>query len=240
MSVEAVEIGDVIVDVISALAPLIAFFLIFQLLFIKFPRNQLIKLGWGIALTGLGMVLFLEGVYLGFLPLGSEIGRYFGSLLDNWVLVPLGFMMGFIATLAEPAVKVLCYQVEKSSSGFIKYRLLIYTLAFGVGTLVSLGFAKIIYEIDFIYIILPGYLLVIVLLFLSDLDFVAVAFDAGGVATGPMAVSFLMSMAVGVASVQQGGDPLVTGFGLIALIALAPIIFILSLGIIIKHKKKGI
>lgn len=238
MSDGSVSFVEVIVDVASALAPLIAFFLVFQFLYLKFPRNQLVRLGWGIAMTGLGMVLFLEGVYQGFLPLGREIGEYFGALDDRWVLIPLGFIMGFITTLAEPAVRVLCYQVERSSSGSIGYRLLMYTLALGVGTLVALGFAKIIYDVNFLFIIIPGYVLVLALLYLSDRDFIPVAFDAGGVATGPMAVSFLMSMAVGVASVQPGSDPLVSGFGLIALIALAPIIFIMSLGIIMKHKRR--
>jgi hypothetical protein len=230
---------EVAIDVLSALAPLLGFFIVFQFLYLRFPRSQLIKMGWGISLTALGMVLFLEGVYRGFLPLGTEIGEYFGRLEAKWVVIPLGFVMGVITTLAEPAVRVLCYQVEKSSSGSIRYRLLLVTLALGVGVLVALGFAKIIYNVDFLFVILPGYSLALILLYFSDKDFIPVAFDAGGVATGPMAVSFLMSMAVGVATVQPGSDPLVSGFGLIALIALAPIIFIMLLGIIIERKRRN-
>jgi hypothetical protein len=95
---------------------------------------------------------------------------------------------------------------------------------------------KLVYGIPFLYIIVPGYLLVLVLLWLCDKDFIAIAFDSGGVATGPMAVTFLMSMAVGVASAQEGGNPLVDGFGLIAMIALAPIIFVMLLGVYIRFK----
>jgi hypothetical protein len=99
--------------------------------------------------------------------------------------------------------------------------------------------AKIVYSIPFMHIIIPGYLLALILLFLSDKDFIGIAFDAGGVATGPMAVTFLMSMAVGAASAKEGGNPLVDGFGLIAMIALAPIIFVMSLGVLVRLKKGG-
>jgi hypothetical protein len=113
---------------------------------------------------------------------------------------------------------------------------MLYTLSSGVAVFVSIAMAKLVYGIPFLYIIVPGYLLVLVLLWLCDKDFIAIAFDSGGVATGPMAVTFLMSMAVGVASAQEGGNPLVDGFGLIAMIALAPIIFVMLLGVYIRFK----
>ncbi|MDP2217066.1 MAG: DUF1538 family protein, partial [Methanolobus sp.] len=109
------------------------------------------------------------------------------------------------------------------------------TLSISVAVFVSIGMAKLVYGIPFLYIIVPGYLLAIVLMWLSDKDFIAIAFDAGGVATGPMAVTFLMSMAVGVASAQEGRDPVIDGFGMIALIALAPIIFVMLLGVYIRY-----
>lgn len=155
------------------------------------------------------------------------------------ILIALGFPLGFLATFAEPAVRVLCYQVESSSGGYVRSRLMLYTLSVCVAFLVALGMAKIVYGIPFMYIIIPGYLLVLVLLYLSDRDFIGMAFVAGGVATGPMAVTFLMSVAVGAASATGKGYSLADGFGLIALIALAPIIFVMFLGIIIRFKRGG-
>lgn len=227
---------EIVVDVVVAISPILIFFLVFQFLYLKYPLNQMVKLGWGVALTALGMVLFLQGVFMGFLPIGQQIGERFGDFEHKWVIIPIGFVLGFITTLAEPAVRVLCYQVERSSSGYVRYRVLMYVLALAVGSLVAVGMVKIVYDIDFIFIIIPGYILGLGLLYISDRDYIPIAFDAGGVVTGPMAVSFLMPMALGVASVQEGGDPLVNGFGLIALIALAPILFILSLGAIIRWK----
>ncbi|WP_332881529.1 DUF1538 domain-containing protein [Methanosarcina horonobensis] len=194
----------------------------------------MIKLFTGIFFTATGMILFLHGVYSGFFPVGMEIGEFFGNSNKKSLLIPIGFVLGFLATFAEPAVRVLCYQIEESSSGYISSKLMLYTLSSGVAVFVSIAMTKLVYGIPFIYIIVPGYLFVLVLLWFCDKDFIAIAFDSGGVATGPMAVTFLMSMAVGVASVQEGGNPIVDGFGLIAMIALAPIIFVMLLGVYIR------
>jgi hypothetical protein len=235
---EAVEaLTESSLDVLKAIIPLVLFFLVFQVFHLRYPRRHVMRLLFGIALTAIGMVLFLAGVFLGFLPTGQEMGRFFGSYEEGWVLLAVGVLLGFLATYAEPAVRVLCYQVEKASSGYIKSSLMLYTLSLGVAVLVGIGMARIHYGIPILHIVIPGYILAIILLFASDRDFVGISFDAGGVATGPMAVTFLMSVAVGAASVMEGSDPLVDGFGLIALIALAPIIFVLSLGVIIRMRK---
>jgi len=225
------------IDVLQAIIPLVLFFLVFQVFHLRYPRRQVMKLLLGMAFTAVGMVLFLSGVFLGFLPTGQDMGRFFGSYEEKWILISVGVLLGFLATFAEPAVRVLCYQVEKASTGYIKYSLMLYTLSLGVAVLVGIGMARIIYGIPLSYIIIPGYLLAILLLFFSDRDFIGISFDAGGVATGPMAVTFLMAVAIGAASVMEGSDPLVDGFGLIALIALAPIIFVLSLGVLFRLRK---
>ncbi|MEL7665127.1 MAG: DUF1538 domain-containing protein [Methanosarcina mazei] len=236
MSESTEGILSVVVEVSQALIPLVIFFIVFQRLYLKLPRSQLVKLFTGIFFTAIGMILFLYGVYNGFFPIGTEIGEFFGGSDKKSLLIPIGFVLGFLATFAEPAVRVLCYQIEESSSGYISSKLMLYTLSSGVAVFVSIAMAKLVYGIPFLYIIVPGYLLVLVLLWLCDKDFIAIAFDSGGVATGPMAVTFLMSMAVGVASAQEGGNPLVDGFGLIAMIALAPIIFVMLLGVYIRFK----
>lgn len=228
-----------LLDVAQAMLPLLFFFLIFQVLYLRLPRAQVLKFLMGILLTVFGMALFLGGVFLGFFPAGQAMGRFFGQMEPSWILIALGFLLGFLATFAEPAVRILCYQVEASSSGFVRSRVMLYTLSVSVAFLVALGMARIVYGIPFMYIIIPGYLLALILLYFSDKDFIGIAFDAGGVATGPMAVTFLMSMAVGAASATGDGDSLVDGFGLIALIALAPIIFVMSLGILIRLKSGG-
>nr|WP_209618367.1 DUF1538 domain-containing protein [Methanolobus bombayensis] len=225
----------IVLEVFEALVPLIIFFIIFQLLYLKFPSSKLIKLSMGIIMTAAGMILFLYGVYNGFFAVGIEMGYFFGSFEQKWVLIPVGILLGFLATFAEPAVRVLCYQIEKSSSGYIRANLMLYTLSIAVAVFVGIAMAKLVYDIPFIYIVIPAYLLSLLLMWFSDEDYIAIAFDSGGVATGPMAVTFLMSMAVGVASSLGNRDPVIDGFGMIALIALAPIIFVIFLGVYIRH-----
>ncbi|HML25747.1 MAG TPA: DUF1538 domain-containing protein [Methanomethylovorans sp.] len=231
-------ITDITIEVLLALIPIVIFFMFFQLRYLKFPSFEVTKILIGMLMTAIGMIIFLYGVYNGLYPIGFKMGEFFGNLEQIWILIPLGFILGFLATFAEPAVRVLSYQIEKSSSGYIRAKLMLYTLSFGVAVFVAVSMAKIVYGIPFLYIIVPGYLLALVLLWLSDKDFIGIAFDAGGVATGPMAVTFLMSMVVGMASGHSGRDAVIDGFGLIAMIALAPIIFVMLLGIYVKYKRR--
>ncbi|MGB3906938.1 MAG: DUF1538 domain-containing protein [Methanomethylovorans sp.] len=231
-------IVDVTGEVILAIIPILIFFIFFQLRYLKLPSFEVTKVLVGLLITAIGMILFLYGVYNGFYPVGFEIGEFLGSIEQMWILIPIGFVLGFLTAFAEPAVRVLCYQVERSSSGYIRAKLMLYTLSLGVAVFVAIGMAKIVYGIPFLYIITPGYVLALVLLWLSDKDFIGIAFDAGGVATGPMAVSFLMSMLVGMASSHSERDAVVDGFGIVALVALAPIIFIMLLGVYVKYKRR--
>jgi len=158
------------------------------------------------------------------------LGSVIGAMANRWILIPIGFILGFVATLAEPAVRILCRQVEKSSSGYIRGFIVMYTLCLAVGLFIALGMTRIVYGIPFYYLIIPGYILAIILMFLSKPSFTAIAFDSGGVATGPMTVTFIMALAIGAADVIEGRDSVADGFGLIALVALAPIIMIMLLG----------
>ena len=229
-------LDHVIIDVLQALTPLVIFFIIFQILLLKLPREYVINLFKGIIITLIGMILFFQGVKIAFLPIGQRMGEYFGTLEHLWILIPFGFLMGFLTTFAEPAVRVLCHQVEKSSSGYIRGSLILYALSFGVAISVSIGMARIIYKIPFLPLVIGGYLLALMLMRFSDTEFISIAFDSGGVATGPMAVTFLMAFAVGVSDVIEGNNPILDGFGMIAFIALAPIIMVLVLGILFKQK----
>jgi hypothetical protein len=225
-------------EVLQALLPLALIFLIFQTLSLKLPKEYVITLLKGLTITFIGLVLFFQGVNIAFLPVGQKIGEYFGSLDHLWLLLPFGFLLGFLTTFAEPAVRVLCYEIEKTSSGYIRGTLILYTLSVGVAISVTLGMARIIYAIPFLPIIVGGYALAIILMYLTDHDFIGMAFDSGSMATGPMAVTFLMAFAVGVATSVGGRDPLLDGFGMIALIALTPILTVMTLGIILKRKQK--
>ncbi|MDI9394721.1 MAG: DUF1538 domain-containing protein [Euryarchaeota archaeon] len=235
MSSTGVGFFSIFLEVIQSIAPLIIFFTLFQILYLKLPSSQIIKLYTGLVLTAFGMILFLYGVYNGFLPAGTKIGEYFGESKKGF-LIPLGFVLGLLATFAEPSVRVLCYQIEESSNGYIRSDLMLYTLSFAVATLAAISMAKIVYRIPFVYIIIPAYLFVLILLFFCDKDFIGIAFDSGGAVTGPMAVSFLMSISVGVATAYEGADPVADGFGLIAMIALAPIVFVMLLGVYMRFK----
>nr|WP_282570186.1 DUF1538 domain-containing protein [Methanoculleus sp. 7T] len=230
-------VDRIVFEVARALLPLLLFFGVFQALYLKLPRVYVANLGKGILLAFLGMVLFLQGVNVAFLPAGREIGEALAAFDQRWLLIPFGFLLGFLTTYAEPAVRVLCYQVEESSSGYIGESLILYTLSFGVAVAVSLGMARLVYAIPLLYFVIPGYFLAILLLLFSDGEFVGVAFDSGGVATGPMAVTFLLSLAVGVAAGIEGRNPVTDGFGLIALIALAPILSVLMLGILYRRRR---
>jgi hypothetical protein len=234
---EFLEIQEVLLEVLVALGPLVILFAIFQFFFLKLPREYVANLLKGLGLSFVGLVLFLQGVKVGFLPAGTKMGEILGNVSYRWILAPIGFILGFVATIAEPAVRILSFEVEKTSSGAIRARAILFTLALGVAFFVALGMIRIIYGIPIHYFIIPGYLVAIVMLKFTDSTFVAIAFDAGGVATGPMTVTFVMAMAVGVATVMENRSPILDGFGLIALVALAPILSVMGFGLLYSARK---
>jgi hypothetical protein len=229
-------IGYTFLGVIRSLLPLLLLFIIFQFTVLKLPRSYVLNLLKGALLATVGLVLFLQGVSNGFFPAGQAMGEILGSVDKQWLLIPFGLMIGFLATWGEPAVRILSDQIEEVSSGSIRKNLVLYAICLGVALFVALGMARIVYGIPLRWIIIPGYLLAVGMLWLSDRTVIGIAFDAGGVATGPMAVTFVLAIAVGIASATAGRDPILDGFGLIALIALAPILTIMVFGLILRVK----
>ncbi len=227
----------ILLEVALAVLPLLLLFLIMQV-YLKLPRSLVLNILKGFTLAFAGLALFLQGVKIGFLPAGREIGIILGGLPHRWVLMPIGFALGFVATLAEPAVRILSTQVEKASSGYIREKMMLYTLSLGVAIFTSLGMAKILYGIPIYYLVVPGYLLALLMLKFSNPTFIAIAFDSGGVATGPITVTLIMAVAVGAAAVIEGRDPVMDGFGLIALVALAPILLVMALGFFYREREK--
>ncbi|ACA59020.1 DUF1538 domain-containing protein [Candidatus Desulforudis audaxviator] len=224
--------GHTLLEAAEALVPLVVIFLVFQVLFLRLPVEAVGRILAGMVLAFAGLALFLQGVHAGFLPTGKALGEILGQLPGVWVVVPIGLLLGFVATVAEPAVRILSYEVEKVSGGYIPQKVLLYTLSIGVAVSVALAMLRIVYGIPLLYLLVPGYALALILIRASLPTFVSVAFDSGGVATGPMTVTFVMALAVGVAAGIEGRNPLLDGFGMIALVALAPILSVLVLGLI--------
>lgn len=229
-------IGHTFLGVMRSLLPLLVLFLVFQFAVLKLPRSYVLNLLKGALLATVGLVLFLQGVNNGFFPAGQAMGEILGTIRTQWLLVPFGLMIGFLATWGEPAVRILGDQIEEASGGAIRKNLVLYGISSGVALFVALGMARIVYGIPLLWIIIPGYVLAIGMLWFSDRTVIAIAFDAGGVATGPMAVTFVLAIAVGIAAATEGRDPILDGFGLIALIALAPILTIMVFGLILRIK----
>lgn len=230
--------GHVLTEVAGALAPLTLFFIVFQFFYIKLSKRKVIEVVAGMSLVFLGISFFLQGVHVGFMPAGKMMGVIMGSLSFNWILVPVGFVLGFVVVFAEPAVQILNQQVEKVTGGSISSRVMLYTLSLGVGFSVALAMVRTLIGFSLWYILIPGYALVLFLIRYSSKTFTGLAFDAGGVATGPMTVTFILALAVGVATEIEGRDPLTEGFGMVALVALAPILSVMVLGFLYNRKGK--
>lgn len=227
---------DILMEVGMALVPLFIFFALFQVFMLKLPRQRVFQILLGFVLTFFGLAFFLQGVHVGFFPIGQMMGESLGEMSFSWIIIPIGFILGFAATFAEPAVSIMNDEVDRVTGGYISAKLMLYTVSTGVGISVALSMVRILFGIPLWYFIIPGYLLALVLVFFSQAIFIGIAFDSGGVSTGPMTVTFISAMAVGVASVTEGRDPLVDGFGLIALVALTPILAVLILGLIFTSK----
>ncbi|NLI33952.1 MAG: DUF1538 domain-containing protein [Deltaproteobacteria bacterium] len=232
------EIGEILTEVAVALGPLLLFFGLFQVFFLRLPAAYIVNLVKGVCMAFVGLVLFLQGVKVGFLPAGTEMGVLLGASENKWILVPIGFAFGFVATIAEPAVRILGFEVEKATSGFIRARVILITLASGVAVFVAMGMFRTVYGVPIHYFVIPGYLIILGMLRFTNPTFVSIAFDAGGVATGPMTVTFVMALSVGVATILGNRSPILDGFGLIALVAMAPILSLMSLGLLYSWRKR--
>jgi hypothetical protein len=230
------DLGQTAASVLMAVLPLAALFIAFQVGLLRLPGRDFRNILTGTLLSAAGLFLFLLGVGIGFLPAGRAIGEALGTLQDKWLLLPAGVLLGFVTTWGEPAVRILADQVEDASNGSIRRSLVLHAVCIGVAVWVGLGMLRIVYGIPILYLLLPGYLLVIDIMGLSDRDFVGIAVDAGGVATGPLANTFLLALALGTSASIGGQDPLIHGLGFVSLIALAPVISLMALGLVIRWK----
>jgi hypothetical protein len=225
-------------SVALAVLPLVAVFLTFQLLFLRLPRREVSRILTGTLMASGGLYLFLLGVGIGFLPFGRAVGEALGALPHRWLLAPFGIVLGFVTTWGEPAVRILADQVEEASVGSIRRSMVLWSVCLGVALAVGAGMLRIAYGIPLLYLLVPGYAGVVAILWWSEERFVAIAVDAGGVATGPLANTFLLALAFGAASSVGHRDPLVQGLGLVSLIALAPLFSVMALGLVVRLKER--
>lgn len=224
---------------VIALLPILSIFLLFQKLSFKLSVRTVRKILFGMLFTFLGLVLFLLGVNAGFMDVGSVVGKSIASLENKSFLVVVGFILGFVTILAEPAVYVLTHQIEAVTSGYVKRKIVMMSLSIGVGLAVALSMIRIIIpEVQLWQYLLPGYILSCGMMFYVPKLFVGMAFDSGGVASGPMTATFILAYAQGAAEAIEGANVLVDGFGMIAMVAMTPIIALQVLGIFYKLKSK--
>ena len=229
--------GDYALEVLIALSPILAFFLLFQLVSRSFHKKQIIRIFMGFLYTFVGLVLFLTGANVGFMPVGSEIGKTLAALWDGWMLIPVGMVIGYFVVAAEPAVHVLNKQVERVSAGAISSSAMKKGLCIGVCCAIGLAMLRILLDVNIMYFLIPGYLIALGLTFFTPPMFTGIAFDSGGVASGAMVSSFVLPMAIGACSTLQGtGSVMTLAFGCVSFVALAPLISIQILGIVYRRK----
>lgn len=232
------DIGATARGVAIALLPLAVLFLIFQVFLLNLPRAQVKAILVGASLSGIGLFLFLLGVNISFLPFGRIIGEALGAIDARWVLLPIGMALGFLTTWSEPSMRILAEQVEQASNGSTPSSLVMYTVCVGIAVWVGLGLLRIAYDIPLLYLLAPGYVFVLTIMWFCDKGFASIAVDASGVATGPMANTFLLALALGVSASVGGQDAGLEGLGLVSLIALAPVVSLMTLGAIIRRKAR--
>ena len=226
---------EVLVDVAKALLPLIVMFVVFQFTLLHLPPHAIMRMSVGLVYAFVGLVLFMLGVNGGFMPAGDIIG-YTVALTDfRYILVLIGVFLGAVVVCAEPAVWVLTKQVEEISGGTIRRSVIFAALSFGVAFSVGLSILRVLTGFSLWYVLLAGYAVALVLAFFCPGLFTAIAFDSGGVASGPMTTTFILSFTLGISN-ALGGNPLTDAFGVIALVAMAPLITIQILGILYTYK----
>lgn len=222
-------------EVALGLLPILVFFAVFQLASIRLKRRSVIKILVGAGYTYIGLVLFLTGANVGFMPAGSFLGRTLAGLPEYWLLVPIGMVVGWFIVAAEPAVHVLNRQVEDVTSGAIPQRAIGLAMSVGVSVSIGLAMLRVCLGIPIYFLVVPGYGLALLLTRFVPNMFTAIAFDSGGVASGPMTATFLLPLTMG-ACEALGRDILTDAFGVVAMVAMTPLITIQLLGLLYQHK----
>lgn len=230
---------DYMGEIAVSLLPIVLFFGIFQILSLKLSKRKLGKIIVGLVYTYIGLVLFLTGANVGFMPAGNYLGQVLASLNYSWIIIPVGMVMGYFIVKAEPAVYVLNKQVEEITDGAISAQTMGTGLSVGVAISVGIAMIRVLTGISIMWIIVPGYALALGISFFVPKIYTAIAFDSGGVASGPMTAAFLLPLAQG-ACVAVGGNIVTDAFGVVAMVAMTPLITIQILGLLSRFKKAAV
>jgi hypothetical protein len=228
-------------DVTIAILPIFSIFVIMQIFFLKLEMPETKKILFGFVLTYIGLIFLIQGTHVAFIPVGDHVGKIIGLSQHRWLVIPIGFAMGFVSAYAEPALHILSKQVDEVTGHSIDKKVLILTIAMGVAITIAISMIRLLLGIHALYFLIPGYALIFTLSKFVQPTFTAIAFDAGGVVIGPLCVSFILSFTLGVSGVLDSGDAM-SGFGMIGMVAMSPIIAVMILGCYyrFKHKRSGI
>jgi hypothetical protein len=225
-------------EVLKALAAIVIFFLVFQFIARRFKRHQIVRIVVGFLYTLIGLVVFLTGVNVGFIPVGHLLGSELAVSPIKWILVPFSMVIGYFIVDAEPAVHVLTKQVEEISSGAITQKVMKRGLSVGMALALAITMVRILMGISIMWILIPGYAFALLLTFFVPKIFTGIAFDSGGVCSGPMTSTFLLPLAMGTCE-GAGGNLMTDAFGIVAMVAMAPLIVIQGMGLIYGSKLKS-
>ena len=222
---------DTVTEVAIALGIISAFFFVLQVTVLRLPLRKLLGIVLGIIYTFTGLVIFMTAVKIGFMPIGFKLGTELAAAGRTDVPVIFGFVTGMATVAAEPAVHVLNSKVEEVTNGMISKRSMMIALSAGVGISIALSVVRIIFDFSVLYYLIPGYIVSLGLSLVVPGIYTSIAFDSGGVASGPLTSSFILPFAIGVCSVLQGVEKVpVDAFGVVAMVAMTPLIAIQLLG----------
>lgn len=222
-------------EVLISLIPVVAVFVIFQLFSRRYKQRQVKRISVGFGYTYIGLVLFLCGVNVGFATVGASLGSRLASGNWKWLLIPIGMLIGYYIVKAEPAIQVLNHQVEDVTDGAVSAKAMNRCLSIGVSVSVGLAMMRVLTGLPIYWIVIPGYVIALVMSRIVPKMFVGIAFDSGGVASGPMTSTFLIPLSIG-ACEAVGGNIMTDAFGVVALVALTPLIAVQIMGLQYKYK----
>ena len=225
-----------IAEIAVSLFPIVLFFGLFQAIVLKLSKRTLSKMIVGLLYTYIGLVLFMTGVNVGFMPAGNYLGQMLGSSAHPWILIPIAMVMGFFIVKAEPAVYVLNKQVEEITDGAISAGAMGTCLSVGVAISLGIAMLRVLSGISVMWFLLPGYAFALGISFFVPKIYTAIAFDSGGVASGPMTAAFLLPLAQGACG-AVGGNIVTDAFGIVAMVAMTPLITIQLLGLLSQRQK---
>lgn len=225
------ELRRELVEVVYAILPVTLVIVLLQLTLIHMPLADFAQFLLTVVMSVVGLALFLFGVKLGLLPLGESLGSYLPDRRFSVILI-FSFLLGFVITAAEPDVRIFASQIDSASEDLTSRSLLVYSISLGVGISIVLAMLRTIFDLKLVHLLAPCYALVFILSLFVPPNYVSIAFDSGGVTTGPITVPFLIALNVGVVAVLSGRSGVSQGFGLVALASVGPVIAVMLLGVL--------